>query len=163
MRAATSNRIGVALAVLLVSGCGFHLQGRAVLPAVLAAAYLKPHDAQSDFYLSLRSALRASGTSLQDSAGEGAATILILEDGVSEKVLTVSARNIPTAYQLVYTVRISVNANGKELMASEAHTATREYGFDETALLAKGRERDSLTTALAEELVTQVMRRLASL
>jgi LPS-assembly lipoprotein len=149
--------------VALLAGCGFHLQGRAQLPHTLAAAWVEPSDAQSDFYVGLRSALKASGTTLMESAGGGAATIRILRDGISERVLTVSARNAPTAYQLTYTVRLSVSANGVELMAPEVHSAFREYSFDESALLAKDRERDALTAALATELVTQVMRRLASL
>jgi LPS-assembly lipoprotein len=157
---AASALIAVAL---LLGGCGFHLAGRAQLPPTLAAAWVDSKDAQSDFYHSLRAALKASGTSLQESSGAGTATIRILQDGVSERVLTVSARNIPTAYELSYTVQVSVSIGGNELMAAETHTALREYSFDETALLAKERERDTLSAALADELVTRVMRRLASL
>jgi len=164
MQLATPCRVACAgLLLALLAGCGFHLQGRAQLPPVLAAAWVDPFDAQSDFHLALRAALRASGTSLAEGTGSGAATIRILQDGLSVGVLTVSARNIPTAYELTYTVRLSVSANGSELMPPETHTASREYSFDEAALLAKDRERETLSAALADELVTQVMRRLASL
>jgi LPS-assembly lipoprotein len=150
-------------AALVLAGCGFHLQGAVSLPPVLASAYIDPSDSQSDFYLGLRSALRSAGSSLLPASGDTAATIRILSDGTTERVLTVSARNIPTAYLLTYAVKISVNAGGRELIAPEEHTVSREYSFDETALLAKERERETLTAALADELVTQVMRRLASL
>jgi outer membrane lipopolysaccharide assembly protein LptE/RlpB len=86
-----------------------------------------------------------------------------MSDGTTERVLTVSARNLPTAYELIYTVRIAVEADGRELLPAESFSSTREYSFDATALLAKERERESLTTALADELVTVVMRRLSSL
>jgi LPS-assembly lipoprotein len=89
--------------------------------------------------------------------------IRILGDGTSERVLTVSVRNIPTAYELSYTVRVTVSIDGRELMAPEQQTVSREYSFDETALLAKERERDTLTAALADDLVRLVMRRLSSL
>jgi outer membrane lipopolysaccharide assembly protein LptE/RlpB len=39
----------------------------------------------------------------------------------------------------------------------------RDYTFSESALLAKERERKILSAALAHDLVTVVMRRLASL
>ena len=39
---------------------------------------------------------------------------------------------------------------------------TRDYSFDETALLAKQHERDLLSAALARDLASVVMRRLAS-
>jgi LPS-assembly lipoprotein len=153
----------VLLAAGLLAGCGFRLQGAASLPPVLASAYVDPSDSQSDFYLGLRSALRGAGTTLAPQGGESVATIRILADGASERVLTVSAGNIPTAYTLSYTVRIAVSAGGRELIAPEDHTMAREYSFDRTALLSKEREREALTAALADELVTQVMRRLASL
>jgi len=148
---------------LLLAGCGFHLQGRQSLPPVLAAAHVDAVDAQSDFYLGLRAALRASGSELQQEASAGAAEIRILTDGTSERVLTVSAQNVQTAYRLDYKVRISVTVGGRELMAPEDYTVSREYSFNESALLAKEREKESLSTALADELVTLVMRRLASL
>jgi LPS-assembly lipoprotein len=160
----TRRRCAVAVIglALLSGGCGFHLQGRSSLPAVLATARVEASDLQSDFYVGLRSALRASGTRL-DGAESGAAVIRILSDGTTERVLTVSARNIPTAYELSYTVRIAVSAGDHELLAPELQTVSREYSFDEKALLAKERERETLTTALADDLVTLVMRRLSKL
>ena len=154
---------GAACVTLLLAGCGFHLQGRQPLPPVLAAAHIDAVDAQSDFYLGLRAALRASGSELQESATPGGAEIRILDDGTSESVLTVSAQNVQTAFQLNYTVRISVTAGGRELIAPEVHTVSREYSFNEAALLAKEREKEALSAALADDLVTLVMRRLASL
>ncbi len=148
---------------LLLGGCGFHLQGRQTLPPVLAAAWLDPVDAQSDFYLGLRGALRASGSAIQEAAMPGAATIRIIDDGTSERVLTVSARNVQTAYQLNYKVTIAVSSGGRELMPPEEHSVSREYSFDAAALLAKEREKEALSAALADDLVTIVMRRLASL
>jgi LPS-assembly lipoprotein len=149
--------------MLFSAGCGFQLQGRADLPPVLAAAHIDAVDSQSDFYLGLRSALRSAGSSLQESATTAGASIRIMSDGTTERVLTVSARNLPTAYELIYTVRIAVDVGGRELLPAESFSTTREYSFDATALLAKERERESLTTALADELVTVVMRRLSSL
>ena len=78
-------------------------------------------------------------------------------------MLTVSARNIPTAYVLSYRVKLSVDYQGRELLAPLEHAATREYSFDETALLAMEREREALQQALAADLVTLVMHRLAAL
>lgn len=159
-RAATFAVLG---ATLLLAACGFHLQGRQSLPPVLAAVHIDAFDAQSDFYLGLRAALTASGSTLQDDAVPGAATLRILTDTTSERVLTVSAQNVQTAYQLNYTVRLSVNAGGRELLPPEDYTVSREYSFNESALLAKEREKEALSAALADDLVTVVMRRLASL
>jgi LPS-assembly lipoprotein len=155
----------VAMLVTLTSlaGCGFHLQGRQKLPAVLSSAYIDPADSQSDFYRGLRAALKANGTELLDARSPQAAYIHILKDGGSERVLTVSASNLQTSYQFTYSVSVAVSVGERELMPSEVHALSREYSFDAGKLLAKERERDALSEALADDLVTLVMRRLSAL
>jgi LPS-assembly lipoprotein len=150
------------MAQLLLAGCGFHMQGRVTLPRSLANVRIEAIDQQSDFYSSLRAALSAAGTKL-DGASDDAATIHILTDSSSERVITVSARNTPTAYLLDYKVKLAVEYQGRELLPAEEHTLTREYSFDETELLAKQRESETLRQALADDLTALVMRRLAAL
>jgi LPS-assembly lipoprotein len=75
----------------------------------------------------------------------------------------VSARNIPTEYELTYRVEFSVIADGKTLIDKEEISATRDISFDEAQLLAKEREQEILRAALARDLVALVMRRLAAL
>ena len=87
----------------------------------------------------------------------------ILEDSASERILTVSARNTPTAFVLSYRIKVAVDYQGHELLPAEEHTLSREYSFDETQLLAKERESDILRQALADDLAALVMRRLAAL
>jgi LPS-assembly lipoprotein len=154
--------LAMLLPAWLLAGCGFHLQGRQDLPRSLASARIVAPDTQTDFCNALRTALLVAGARL-DGALDGAATIRILDDGTAERVLTVSAHNIPTAFELSYHVRLSVEYQGHELMPPEEHVVTREYSFDERALLAKERERDTLRQALADDLVALVLRRLDSL
>jgi LPS-assembly lipoprotein len=153
----------LALAPLLaLAACGFHLQGRTDLPHELANVSIDATDRQSDFYAALRAALDSSGAHL-DATGADAATIRVIDDSSGERVLTVSAHNTPTAFVLTYRVKVAVEYQGRELLAPEEHVLAREYSFDENALLAKNRERDTLRRALAEDLVTLVMHRLAAL
>jgi LPS-assembly lipoprotein len=152
----------LAAAPLLLGGCGFHLQGSQQLTHTLANARLIARDTQTDFYSALRASLLRSGAQL-DGPAEGAASIKIIDDIPNEKVLTVSARNIPTAFLLSYKVQFSVEYQGREILPPESHTVTREFSFDETAVLAKEREREVLQQALADDLAALVMRRLATL
>jgi LPS-assembly lipoprotein len=161
-RAALPRLLCLVFATLLLQGCGFHLQGSQRLPRSLASARILTRDTQTDFYSALRASLLTSGARL-DGPLEGAATIRIIDDDASEKVLTVSARNIPTAFLLSYKVQLSVEYQGRELLPPETHAATREYSFDERAVLAKERERDVLQQALADDLAALIMRRLATL
>jgi len=151
------------LIVLFLTGCGFHLQGRQPLPQAFELTYIDAHDEQTDFVQDLRKALIASGSKVISTKGSSGATISLHEDELSEKILSVSARNIPTEYELTYRVKFSVVSEGKTLIDQEEVTATRDFSFDETQLLAKEREQEILREGLARDLVALVMRRLAAL
>jgi len=150
------------LVIATLAGCGFQLQRPVTLPPELKTLRIEAQDTQSEFYHALRQQLEGAGADPQ-AAGADAAVLRILHDGTSERVLSVSARNVPTEYELSYSVRVAVSAGGRELMAAEEFTLTRDYSFDETALLAKQRERRILSDALAGDLASVVLRRLASL
>jgi len=152
------------LAVLGLSGCGFRLQGSYPLPGSLAVVRIEAIDTQSDFYFGLRKALLAAGTRIDDTGKDpSAAVINVLVDSTKDTILTVSTLNIPTEYELSYTVRFSVDAMGHELIAPEERMMVRDYSYSESAQLAKEREQAILSTALAHDLAAVVMRRLSSL
>jgi len=151
------------LLVLGLSACGFHLQGRTPLPETFAYTFIDTRDEQTDFVQDLRKALIASGARVIRTQGSSGAAIEVHDDELTERVLSVSARNIPTEYELTYRVKFSVTSSGKPLIENEEISATRDFSFDETELLAKEREQEILREALARDLVALVMRRLAAL
>ncbi len=156
-------RLAVVLAAALLSACGFRLQGRTPLPEPLKVTYVLAEDSQSDFVLGLRKALLSSGAKLAPRDSEASGVVQVLTDEVTERVLSVSASNIPREYELTYTVRFSVRAGSNELLPPQEVALTRDYSFDERTLLAKEHEEAILREALARDLVGIVMRRLASL
>lgn len=152
------------LALALVAGCGFHLQGRQGLPSALARVTIEADEQQSEFVASLRDALSTAGAKLEPQAGQGIARVRVMRDRVTERVLTVSSRNIPTDYELTHDVRLVVDGpDGSELLPQEDFTLTRVYSFDERKLLAKEREKDLLVAALARDMASVVLRRLGAL
>lgn len=150
-------------AMLLLTACGFHLQGRQVMPPSLAVLRIDAVDAQSDFARALRSALKSSGARLESQASTEAAVVRIVHDELTERVLSVDARNIPTDFELTYKVEVGVRAGGKDLMVPENFELSRIFSFDERKLLAKEREKDILREALARDMASVVARRLSAL
>jgi len=153
----------VAIFALLLGACGFHLQGRQPLPAQFAYTYVDTKDEQTDFVQDLRKALIASKVNVIRTKGSSGAIITVHDDELTERILSVSAQNIPTEYELTYEVTFSVVSEGKTLIDKEEISATRDISFDEAQLLAKEREQEILRAALARDLVALVMRRLAAL
>ena len=160
-----SRPIILAIVMLgLMSGCGFRLQGSAPLPASLAVVHIDTSDEQSDFYFGLRKALLAAGTRIADeTTGDDAAVVHILNDSSIQRTVTVSTLNVPTEYELTYKLKFSVSLKGREVIAPEEHSLVRDYNYSESAQLAKEQERAILSQALAHDLVSVVMRRLSSL
>lgn len=154
---------GGAAAALLLAGCGFHLQGRASLPAVVKTPYLEAPDPQSDFIQYLRHDLLSNGAQLMYEKTHASAVVSILSDRVVRRVLSVSSVNRVNEYEVTYTVAFSVTSQGKQLLAPQELSATRTYSFDESLLLAKGHEEDILRQDMARNLADMVMRRLSSL
>ena len=154
---------GLTAFLLLLAGCGFHLEGRQPLPQSFANTYIDAKDEQTDFVQDLRKALIAAGSKVIRTKGSAGATISVKEDELTEHILSVSARNIPTEYELTYRVKFSVDSGDKTVIEDEEISATRDVSFDEAQLLAKEREQEILREALAHDLVALVMRRLAAL
>jgi LPS-assembly lipoprotein len=158
-----ASKWGLTPFLLLLAGCGFHLQGRQPLPAQFAYTYVETKDEQTDFVQDLRKALIASNVNVIRTKGSSGAVIDVHEDELTERILSVSARNIPTEYELTYRVKFSVTSGDKTLIDKEEISATRDISFSESQLLAKEREQEILRAALARDLVALVMRRLAAL
>jgi LPS-assembly lipoprotein len=150
--------VGVAL---LLCGCGFHLEGRVPLPQPIRRPYIQAPDQQSDFLQSLRRQMLISGAHPIDQPGQATAVVHILRDDVTRRVLSVSAQNRPTEYQITYTVRFSVTEGGRELLPPRQVSAERSYTFDESLLLAKEHEEEILRQAMGRDLADIVMRQLA--
>jgi LPS-assembly lipoprotein len=126
---------GVLLALL--TGCGFHLEGRTPLPESMKTAYVQATDLQTDFAQSLRKALLTSGARPPDDKRSASSVVYIIKDDVVHRTLSV--------------------------LAPQDISATRSYSFDETRLLAKEHEEAILRQAMAHDLADRVIRQLSSL
>lgn len=152
-----------AAAAVLLSGCGFRLQGATPLPAGLDDVYVSTTDELTPFAVELRSALRRSGAREAPSAAKADAVVRVLRDRAGRRVLSVSARNTPEEYEIFYEVEYAIDRAGREAVPRQALALTRSFSFDEAALLAKDREEAILRDAMARDLAGLVMRRLESL
>lgn len=157
------KRLACVVALLAVAGCGFQLAGSGRLPVEMQTTYLDSIEPYSDFHASLVDALRERGLDLVDSRDEAGAVLRITEDLSDERVLSVSARNVPREFELFYDVTFSLEADGRPLIEDELLRARRNYTYDETQVLGKEREASILRQALADDLARQVVRRIEAL
>jgi LPS-assembly lipoprotein len=149
--------------LLAVSACGFRLAGSEPLPAVLARPYLSLKNPYSDFSREFEHRLKSVGAELQTVRADSTATIEVTKDLVETRTLSVTSQNIPTEYELVYTVTFVVKGPDKQLLAPQTISLSQAYSFEENALLAKENEADVLRQQMARDLVGIAVHRLSSL
>jgi LPS-assembly lipoprotein len=124
--------------------------------------YIETIERNSLFHRELRAQLRTAGVELVDSPDDATAIFAISVDESSQRVLSVSTRNVPTEYEVYYTVEYALTSGENSLLEPQYVTLTRDYTYDETLVLGKAREEQLLREAIVKDLVRIVLRQLSS-
>jgi len=125
--------------------------------------YISTTDRYSLFYRELRRNLQAAGVVVTDTPAEATATLNILYDVTDQRVLSVSARNVPTEFEVFYTVRYTVTSGETSLLEPQEITLTRDYTYDATLVLGKAREEQLMREAIVTDLVRIVMKQISTI
>lgn len=125
--------------------------------------YIETDDRHSLFYRRLRTELQAAGVEVVDDVVQSTATISILYDETDQRVLSVSARNVPTEYEVYYTVQYAIDDADARLLEAQTLTVTRDYTYDSRLVLGKAREEELLRDAIVQDLVRLVLKRISTL
>jgi len=148
---------------LLLTGCGFQLRGTTTVPPEMSQTFISTLDRHSVFYRKLRAELQQAGVVIVDSPVDATAVFSILVDVTDQRVISVSARNVPREYEIYYTINYELNTSEATLLEERTQTLTRDYTFDETLVLGKAKEEEVLRDAIADDLVRIVLIQLSSL
>jgi len=149
--------------VAAISGCGFQIRGVADVPPEMQRTFIATADRHSDFYQALRRGLSSAGIELVDSPADATSIFNIHTDITDQRVWSVSARNVPTEYEVFYIVNYSLESGKTTLMQPRTQTLTRIYTWDETLVLGKQQEQQTLRDAIVVDLVRIVMIQLSSI
>ena len=146
-----------------MAACGFSLQGATSTPAAMQRTYIETPDRFSQFYRELRNNLQAAGVEVTDSPADATATLSILYDFTDQRVLSVSARNVPTEFEVFYTVRYAITSGGESLLEPQELTLTRDYTYDATLVLGKATEEQLMRDAIVDDLVSIVLKQSSAI
>ncbi len=147
---------------LQLAGCGFKLRGEQSF-SFETISVVAPQ--AGPVAIDLR---RALGARLREvPAGQGAVPKHVVMDLINEQrektVVGVSAAGQVREFQLRIRVRFKLrNAAGKELIAETEILQQRDISFNESAVLAKESEEALLYRDMQNDIVQQLMRRLAA-
>lgn len=127
----------------------------------MARTYISAGDTHSDFYWQLRRELEEAGVEVVEAAAAATAVFTIYVDDTDQRVLSVSARNVPTEYEVYYTVQYGIATQDETLVPVQDLTLTRDYTYDPTLVLGKSQEEELLRERIAADLVRIVMEQAA--
>ena len=125
--------------------------------------YIDTQDRFSQFYRVLRRDLQAAGVEVLDSPQGATATLSILFDLTDQRVLSVSARNVPTEFEVFYTVRYAITSGEQSLLEAQELTLTRDYTYDSTLVLGKAKEEQLMRDAIVNDLVRIVLKQISAI
>lgn len=139
------------------------MQGESSVPSEMERTYIAADDKYSIFFRELKRQLQANGVQIVDSPTESTAILSIHFDKTDQRVLSVSARNVPTEYEVYYSIEYSLENAEKTIQPRQLITLTRDYTYDETLVLGKSREEQVMRESIVDDLVRTVLRQLGRL
>ena len=149
----------IAAASLLLAGCGFELRGTGgsgVLP--FSTLYIE----NTGIGLDLRRRLARSGaTTIVDDRKAAEAVVQILGETRDRQILSLNSQGRVREYTLNYRVNFRVaDAAGRDLRPAETVVVQRTLSFNESQVLAKEGEEQTLYRDMQNDMVTQLLRRI---
>ena len=124
------------------------MRGQPDMPVVMSRTYIATPNRQSLFYRKLAAELRHNGVQVVDSPLDAGATLNILDDETGQRVISVSARNIPREYEVFYRIIYSVQNESGTMLEPQEQTVARDYTYDETLVLGKAQEEELIVQRL---------------
>lgn len=160
----TLLRLATAASLAVVAGCGFQLRGSAPVPAALQPLAVVCDSRVPDLLCSdVKTQLSNGG--VQIAAEQQANFVLHLSDFREQRrASAITLQAVAAEYTLLQSVRLTVLTSDKvPLVANSELTSIETYRYDETNVLAKQREEETLRSSLYRQLAQQVIFRLAPL
>lgn len=154
-------RLCIVAVALLVSACGFHLRGAYSLP--FDTLYIAQPESSELRAIIKRNVEASTQTRITDAANEAQATLKIISDTPVKKILSLNSAGRVREYQLTRTFVFAVANNaGGEYLPQNSIVLSREMTFDDSSVLSKEAEEVLLWRDIQNDLVQQLLRRLAA-
>jgi len=148
--------------LLLLQSCGFHLRKWVELPPEVQQIAIQDIAIGSELAPVVQLHLRRSGIDTLPTE-EGAKLILQVQgESYKRRVMTVSALGQVQEYELIYTVKYSINnvQHGDASIKDQSLVVKRDLRFNPNEILGTASEETRLKQEMIDSAVDQIIRRL---
>lgn len=148
------------LMALLVAACGFQLRGAQPLP--FSSLYV-PAETWETGALLKRNIRALGSTQLVETPQEAQAVFTLIGEAREKNILSLSGTGRVREYQLRYRLAFRVHdLKGREFIAPTEIVLVRDISFSDERVLAKEQEEALLYRDMQNDMVQQLMRRMAA-
>lgn len=149
------------LLALLVAACGFQLRGAQPLP--FTSLYIDTSEG-SELGAALRRNIRALGsTQITQTPQEAQAIFTVIGEAREKSILSLSGTGRVREFQLRYRFAYRVHdLKGREFVPPTEIVLVRDISFSDERVLAKEQEETLLYRDMQNDMVQQLLRRLAA-
>ncbi len=149
--------------VPLLSACGYHLRGEAVLPAGMERVHVDSSDQYGPLKRNVEKALERSGAKVEPAAGDGIAEVTLGAVSIAPIVRSVSANARVNEFTMLYHIELEItDGSGKVVLPKQVIEQSRVFTFDQTQAIGTGAEQDEIKKEMEREMTQVVMRKVES-
>ncbi|MGR8978587.1 MAG: LPS-assembly lipoprotein LptE [Gammaproteobacteria bacterium] len=149
------KKIAVLMLTALITGCGYHLRGGAQID--LDKIYLEGGSGQlRDEFMK---AVKSSSSTLAKSPEEASVVIIVLDDSMRTRVLSLSERGRSNELEFDYRLEFELKKAGKTMLSGEPIKIRREYYNDQIDVNAKSNEANIIRNEIYQQAVFNLVDR----
>ena len=148
---------------LLISACGFQLQGKTRLAEPLHRMYIQSVDPYGHLIRYLEQYLRMSDVTLVRTPMEASTVFVIMKDEEAQDLISVSSTQQTRQYNLKVTVIFEITDNGGRLLAPPQTLAeSRVITVQSSQILGSDNQTNMIYQQMRRMIAYSIMNRLAS-
>lgn len=152
----------LAIGLLAVSGCGFHLRGNVLLPDDVDTVHLNV--ANAELAEELRLLLEAGDASIVPTSEDADLTLIVAPERLERRLVAVDPKT-GKAREFELTYATSYQVLGKEsqtLMPAQTLFLARDLVFDPEAVIGTSREEEVIYMEMRRDAARQILARMQS-
>lgn len=152
----------VLLMATVLAGCGFHLRGDIVLPALYERVHVVTRG-NADVGEALKKSLENVGSQIVPSPEAATSVVTLLSSGTQRRALNVSGQSI-REYELQLNISFVVQDNkGVQLSDQQTVSVVRNFRNNVDDVLGKDNEEGVIRKEMMQPAIIQVLRRMKAI
>ena len=144
-----------------IISCGFKVEGLHSEQKINFSTFIQTNNTNTILYNHLNEIFSLNFVSVDSELNSQEAILTIIEDSSGQRILSVSAGNIPREFELFYSIKYSYSIGDRLVILPETIFVSDSYTFDERFILGKDIERENILNKLSEDLARKLYRRVS--